>query len=431
MPKLRCINIDWLEVYCIEPMKLDANYYRALRYRVVQRDYGTPMYAEMFTVYNGKEALIEVRRDPYSRKSEGGIFDDHSVHLRLPNKQCYKLHPVEFLQAFIKRHGYHYVNTTRIDFCLDFNTFDYNRDVPNFIRKYMAGRYFKMNQSRLQAHGADCWPLREFWSLKWGSPESAITTKLYDKTLELCTAGHDKPYIWDAWKDSGLDTEKQVYRVEFSIKGSEVKQLYKNDKERVQTVDVNTGEITNPLRKVKRIVKLDFNNFPTRQECLFTFMALANKYFDFRESTVRNGKPVRRDRCPRVTLFVSTQDEQGYRPLRFVTNPMPGRTELQLAKRLILMSQDTEHYTDAFRDECKSVAAQLMKESRLKKRGVELPVITENLKLIAERPQMSEEQLKRYIQALSEQTKRLMQHHDEVIQRYRNAPIPKTEDLPF
>ena len=48
MPKLRCINIDWLEVYCIEPMKLDANYYRALRYRVVQRDYGTPMYAEMF-----------------------------------------------------------------------------------------------------------------------------------------------------------------------------------------------------------------------------------------------------------------------------------------------------------------------------------------------------------------------------------------------
>ena len=72
-----------------------------------------------------------------------------------------------------------------------------------------------------------------------------------------------------------------------------------------------------------------------------------------------------------------------------------------------------------------------MKESRLKKRGVELPMITEDLKLIAERPQMSDKQLERYIQALSEQTKRLMQHHDEVIQRYRNAPIPKTEDLPF
>ena len=121
--------------------------------------------------------------------------------------------------------------------------------LPNFIRKYMAGRYFKMNQIKTSRHtGQTVGRCVNFGRLKWGSPESAITTKLYDKTLELCTAGHDKPYIWDAWKDSGLDTEKQVYRVEFSIKGSEVKQLYKNDKERVQTVDVNTGEITNRLQ---------------------------------------------------------------------------------------------------------------------------------------------------------------------------------------
>ena len=138
MPKLRCINIDWLEVYVLEPFALDAQYFVRQGYKVRERAYGTPMYQSMFTIYNGKEPLIEIRRDPYSKKSLAGIFDDNSVHLRLPNVQCYKQHPVEFLQAFIKRHHYHYVSTTRIDFCLDFNTFDYNRDVPNFIRKYFT-----------------------------------------------------------------------------------------------------------------------------------------------------------------------------------------------------------------------------------------------------------------------------------------------------
>ena len=148
MPKLRCINIDWLEVYVLEPFTLDAQYFVRQGYKVRERAYGTPMYqSNVHDIQREKSHLLKSVGIHTLKKSLAGIFDDNSVHLRLPNVQCYKQHPVEFLQAFIKRHHYHYVSTTRIDFCLDFNTFDYNRDVPNFIRKYMAGRYFKMNQS--------------------------------------------------------------------------------------------------------------------------------------------------------------------------------------------------------------------------------------------------------------------------------------------
>lgn len=399
MPKVRCINIDWLEVYVVEPFDLDAGYFLRQGYKVRERAYGTPMYEQMFVVLNGKDPLVEVRRVPYSKKSEGGIFEDHSVHLRLPNAQCYRQHPVEFLQAFIKLHKYHYISTTRIDFCLDFNSFDYNRDVATFIRKYMAGRYFKMNQSRLQAHGVDCWPFREYWSLKWGSPESALTTKLYDKTLELTTAGHDKPYIWDAWRDAGLDTQREVYRVEFSIKGAELKRLRKEQIERVEYVDTNTGAISWKRERNERFVVLDFNNYPTRDACLFTFMALADKYFDFREATnTANGNPQRRDRCPKVTLFATSAEQRGYRPDRFVTKPQPNKTLLALTKRLILMAQDTEHYTEDFRDKCFDIAAQLMREYRMKEHGCELPVINKTLELIAERPPMSEKQFKEFIE---------------------------------
>lgn len=399
MAKIRCINIDWLEVYCLEPFSLDAQYFERQGYKVRQRCYGTPMYEQMFTLYYGKEPLIEVRRAPYSRKSQAGIFEDNSVHLRLPNIQCYKHHPVEFLQAFIKRHRYQYVSTTRIDFCLDFNTFDYNRDVPNFIRKYMAGRYFKMNQSRLDAHGVDCWPLREFWSLKWGSQQSALTTKLYDKTLELSQAGHDKPYIWDAWRDAGLDVQRQVYRVEYSIKGAELKRLRKEQIERVEMVDTSTGEIHWNREKFDNLIALDFNNYPTRDACLFTFMALSDKYFDFREATnTSQGKPQRRDRCPRVYLFATSADQQGYKPLRFVTKPQPSRTLLMLAKKLISMAQDPEHYTEKLRNSCREIAAQLIRESRMKEHGVDLPIVQETLKLIQERAPMSDRQFKEFLE---------------------------------
>lgn len=399
MPKLRCINIDWLEVYVLEPFALDAQYFVRQGYKVRERAYGTPMYQSMFTIYNGKEPLIEVRRDPYSKKSLAGIFDDNSVHLRLPNVQCYKQHPVEFLQAFIKRHHYRYVSTTRIDFCLDFNTFDYNRDVPNFIRKYMAGRYFKMNQSRLTAHGADSWPLREYWSLKWGSQESALTTKLYDKTAELTTPGHDKPYIWDAWRDAGLNTQLPVYRVEFSIKGAELKRLRKEEIERVEMVDTNTGELFNKRMKAERFVMLDFNNYPTRDACLFTFMALADKYFDFREATnTTQGNPQRRDRCPKVALFATSEEQRGYKPMRFVTKPQPGKTLLMLAKKLISMAQDPDHYTREFREDCRTIAAQLIRESRMKEHGVELPIIRKVLQLQQERAPMTDKQFREFIE---------------------------------
>ena len=399
MPKVRCINLDWVEVYVLEPYSLTAEYFQRQGYKVHVRAYGTPMYEEMFVLYNGKEPLMEVRRSPYSKKSMGGIFDDHSVHLRLPNLQCYKLHPVEFVQAFIKRHRYQYVSTTRLDFCLDFNTFDYNRAVMPFIRKYMAGRYFKMNQSRIAAHGADCWPLREFWSLKWGSENSALTTKLYDKTAELLTGGHDKPYIWDAWKDAGIDTTLPVYRVEFSIKGAELKRMRKDEIERVEMVNTNTGELHWEKQHKDRFIMLDFNKYPTRDACLFTFMALADKYFDFREATLnRNGNPQRRDRCPRISLFAISEEQRGYTPLRFTTKPQPGRTLLLLAKKLISMAQDPEHYTREFRDKCYTIAAQLMREARIKEHGIELPVIQEAIELIQERAPMTKEQFREFME---------------------------------
>ena len=71
--KKRCVNIDWLEVYCLEDRHeypCDAEYFRRHGYLVQERDYGTRQYNQMFTILDKwGNPMIEVRRDPPSGDS--------------------------------------------------------------------------------------------------------------------------------------------------------------------------------------------------------------------------------------------------------------------------------------------------------------------------------------------------------------------------
>ena len=69
----RCINIDWLEVYCLESNEyfpLNADFYIQHGFDVRQRDYGTRVWGEMFTIMGTDgERLLEVRRAPKARQA--------------------------------------------------------------------------------------------------------------------------------------------------------------------------------------------------------------------------------------------------------------------------------------------------------------------------------------------------------------------------
>ena len=88
----RCINLDWLEVFCLEPdphQPLDANYYRAQGFFVEERDYGTRIYHEMFTVLIDGQPFIEVRRRPktpscYPQHATYACIIEHATYPTLP-----------------------------------------------------------------------------------------------------------------------------------------------------------------------------------------------------------------------------------------------------------------------------------------------------------------------------------------------------------
>ena len=106
----RCVNIDWLEVYCLEDALTyphDAEYFRRAGFHVEEREYGTPVYHEMFTLYDHyDQPLIEIRRNPKSAvgRQVNGVLDPNACHVRLSNRTCYFNSPVQLLQQFLEQY---------------------------------------------------------------------------------------------------------------------------------------------------------------------------------------------------------------------------------------------------------------------------------------------------------------------------------------
>lgn len=325
----RCVNLDWLEVHCMEPPgdPHDANYYRRVGLTVSERDYGTRVYKEMFTVNDvHSNPFVEVRRAPYST-GYGGIHAVEECHLRLVNAACYLDNAAGMMQNFIDTYHYTVNRISRVDICLDFERFDEGDDPAVFLSRYLRQVYSKINQGNITAHGADRWNGQVWNSVSWGSPTSAIGTKFYNKTMELydpATGTYRKPHIRYAWLKCGLidDFHKvmkqgkdgwytpQIWRVEFSIRSS-VKKWF--------AIELNGEE------KHYQSIRNTLDMYDCREKLLTLFASLQQHYFHFKHFQ----KEQRKDRCPDKILFRWNQPQVTYKVGRDDTSIILGEGHKQ------------------------------------------------------------------------------------------------------
>lgn len=354
-------------------------------FNVKVRAYGTPQYRQMFTLYNGKEPFIEVRRLPYSLKEQGGIFERESTHLRLCNFECYKPDPIKELREFLFQFGYTLISISRVDLCLDFQKFDDGTDPGTFLSEYAEGKFFKNHLSKIAprgievvgsdflGHGSDSPYMRSYNSWKWGAPSSAISVKLYNKTIEMYEV-KDKPYIRQQWLEAGLISDKDITiqseirdtryyvaslnknikkasqqkRVELKAKLKEYQAKLRNLKAQEKQIwrleislssDIKGFISGDPndidTRGNRRIYPLLLSTLDTRSKCLYLYHTLANRYFEFRKlAYTRNGTRQRKDRCPIYRPITYSNEMQDYKPTRIVNMPQPSRMDRIIINKL-------------------------------------------------------------------------------------------------
>ena len=333
----RCVNIDWLEVYVQEDnMKypMNADYFRSQGYVVHEREYGTRVYSEMFTVEDGRgNNFIEVRRNPKSGESSFSGLSELSCHLRLTNRACYSNTAVRDMAEFLIRQGYLFQRIFRLDICYDFLKFDSGDNPERFLRRYIEKKFSKVNQCKVRVIGDDSWASFDWESVSWGAPSSMVSTKMYNKTKELKANGMKKPWIVQAWFESGLVPDPlnlpDVWRIEFSLRSSARNWIVIED--------------ADSKRHKKRAVPHTLDMFDSRDKLWMRFEELAHHYFQFRyveylDKVNSDGERElkRKDTCREKTLFYYNTDRTFYQIESVARECVPDRDDRILRNRLMI-----------------------------------------------------------------------------------------------
>lgn len=355
---MRCVNLDWLEVSAEESNKrfpCDPDYFRSQGYIVHERDYGTRVWGQVFTIEDEHgHDWIEIRRCPPSGTSEFKGLTEFSCRLRVVNAQCYVKDCVLKLRDFMITHDYIYKRIFRIDICYDFEKFDSGDYPARFARRYIEHKYRKINQCKLSAHAMDNWSDFEWETLSWGSPTSMVSTKLYNKTKEIKTVSKQKTYIPIAWMECGLidnptnltklgpDGEvyqPEIWRLEFSMKSKADRWLVIED---VSGKRVKKKAIPHSLQMFDAPDKL-WQRFQDLAYHYFRFKVV--KYKDVRKGLVmqelntiykdKDRQEVRKDLCPDKVLFRWDKDHE-FRQLDMAIRPTKPSNELEILRRHLL-----------------------------------------------------------------------------------------------
>lgn len=303
----RCVNIDWLEMYCYEPSEpRDQEYFEAHGVRVKPRDYGTKHWSQVFTLLDDDDnEFMEVRRAPrQGARDHHTIYPDNAVNLRLVNRYCYYDTAAWIMADFIEKHRYQIRRIFRLDLCIDFKRFDRGDKPVDVARRIASHVYTKIYQSNRTIHGRDYWDHSDDNSFSWGRHKSMVVTRYYNKSLELAQQ-KDKPWIRQAWFEAGLIDDPlapvilndkgevvgdPVWRLEFQINSS------------ARGWFVCEGDHKNEY--VEHTLEAYWN----RPLLLQAIANLQRHYFNFR--IFKQG--VRKYDCPEKILFVWGDDDETY-----------------------------------------------------------------------------------------------------------------------
>lgn len=313
---------------------MNADYFRGRGYIVHEREYGTRVYNEMFTIEDQHgHAFIEVRRNPQSGSSSFTGLSELSCHLRLVNRACYANNPVRDMAEFIIKHDYIFQRIFRLDLCYDFIRFDSGDDPARFLRRYIENKFSKVNQCKVRVIGDDSWASFDWESVSWGAPTSMVGTKMYNKTKELKATGDKKPWIKQAWFESGLVNDPlnlpDVWRIEFSMHSSARNWIVIED--------------ADSKHNKKRAVPHTLEMFDGRDRLWERFEEMAHHYFQFRyveyldkvnSDGERNLK--RKDVCREKRLFNYNLDRTFYKIEGVAVECKPDKDDDILRRRLTL-----------------------------------------------------------------------------------------------
>lgn len=308
------INVDWLQVFCHDGNtgNLSSIYFEKSAYEFQLLPHGSRHFKELWEVHNedgDKYAIIQ--RVPHS-----SIISADGAIIQLCNRELYRPHYAAEFLLFLSAHKFTYKSISRLDVCFDSNVLRNRLRHSTFITKIMQGLVLKNNQSKVQwnfSSVANVGKPMECNSCAFGSKSSGVSTKMYNKTLEM-KEQTNKPYITENWVCNGLNINEDVWRIEISIKSDSS-----------TTIRTESGEI----------FRLSADSLQMQEIVEDIFFSYANKYFSFKSNTGKKNKT----RMPDFLIF---PDEKiaTLHPVRITECKDSGRGDRIFLKKLLSLQNE-------------------------------------------------------------------------------------------
>lgn len=270
------INCDWLQIH-VNAAAFQANH---PHYNIQMLPVSSRTFRDIFTISKDGRQVAQLACHPHSPK-----IPKHSGTIKFENYILYNTNRCAIIDQIMEDLQIYTLGTTRIDICGDFRRIA-SRLPEQLIQDILFERIYKVGHAKVTTMGdqqkqqftsyGTAGKTNTFSYLRYGTRNSRISTYLYNKTKEL-NEEHDKPYIREIWRENGWHGDMNVWRLEFSIKGRDMKFIEKD-----------TGELlpNNPKLWIKNDI------MPT------IYSALCRHYFDLRLKT-----QVRKDREERIPLW--------------------------------------------------------------------------------------------------------------------------------
>lgn len=308
------INVDWLQVFCHDGNQGNLNelYFERSAYEFTLLPHSSRHFKELWEVYNedGEKYAI-IQRLPHS-----SIISSDGCIIQLCNRELYKPHYASEFLLFLSGHRFSYKSISRLDVCFDSNTLRNRLRHSNLIKGLMQGTILKNNQSKVQWNFSSIANVGKPMvcnSCSFGSKSSGVSTKMYNKTLEMAEQ-KNKPYITENWVHNGLNVNEDVWRIEISIKSDSS-----------TTIRTESGEI----------FRISADSLKMQQTIEDIFFSYAKKYFSFKSNNGTKNKT----RMPDYLIF---PDERiaTLHPVRITECKDSGRSDRIFLKKLIGLQRE-------------------------------------------------------------------------------------------
>lgn len=330
------ISCDWWQAH------VDASDYRwdHPAYNCQLLPVKSRTFAEVWNISKDGRTIATLARKPFSPK-----IPPSTATLKIENYILYHENRCKIIDQITHDLCLYVKGTTRIDICGDFRRIC--GQLPELlIRDILEERVYKVGHAKATTIGEQDRTSQQFTAygtagrtntfsyLRYGGRTSRISTYLYNKTKEL-NEQHDKPYIREMWRDNGWYGDMAVWRLEYSIKGRQMKLIEKD-----------TGEImpNNP--------KVWIRDDVMRQ----VYMSLCGHYFDIRKKTQQ-----RKDREQSIPLWADSEPASHLVKL-LDSNQHNNRADKTFLRKLASMANETQNVSII------NAAARLGREYAIEKR---------------------------------------------------------------